>query len=368
MIFGIVFTTIITLCHLFVFWRVSSIPFFLRHWPRKGLIGIGFLLWLLFVSSIFLGHEYDTTLSYWLEMGGMIWMGTLFLLTSGMLALELLTCGGRVFINLTLRLRAVVMAVGLVLAAVALIQGNKAPEVNEYEVIMPNLPSTLDGIVVVAMSDTHLGTLRREEWLAARIAQVRELHPDLVLLVGDIFEGHREQPRQQSIELMRTLTAPLGVWGVPGNHEFYGGPQTIQALEKGGVKLLRNSWAEVRPGLLLAGVEERSFSRKPEDGAGLITKALAGRPPGATILMSHKPWRAEEAAKGDVELMLCGHTHGGQIWPFNYLVARFFPLLAGLYEVNGMPVLVCRGTGTWGAPMRLWQPGEIMKITLRAGH
>jgi hypothetical protein len=64
--------------------------------------------------------------------------------------------------------------------------------------------------------------------------------------------------------------------------------------------------------------------------------------------------------------MLCGHTHGGQIWPFSYLVRRTYPLLAGRYEVDGMPVIVSRGTGTWGPRMRLWYPGEILRITLRA--
>jgi hypothetical protein len=64
--------------------------------------------------------------------------------------------------------------------------------------------------------------------------------------------------------------------------------------------------------------------------------------------------------------MLCGHTHGGQIWPFGYLVRRAYPLLAGRYEVDGMPVIVTRGTGTWGPRMRLWHPGEILRITLRA--
>lgn len=135
-----------------------------------------------------------------------------------------------------------------------------------------------------------------------------------------------------------------------GNHEYYGGPQTSKALEEGGVKLLRNTWAEVRPGLVLAGVEEHTFSRKPEDSAGLISKALEGQAPGATILLSHKPWGAEEAAEAGVEMMLSGHTHNGQIWPFNYLVERFFPLMAGRYQVNNLTVLVCRGTGTWGAP------------------
>jgi predicted MPP superfamily phosphohydrolase len=365
--FGLIFTTVISLCHLYVFWRATSVSFFQNQAARRGLIATGLLLWLLFVVGRLYGHGQDNTISHWLELAAMTWMGTLFLLTSALLAVELLTGGGWLLPRLALPLRGIALPAGLFLAAIALYQGNLAPVVNDFAVSLPGLPATMDGTVVVAMSDLHLGTLRREEWLAARIAQVRELHPDLVLLVGDIFEGHGEHPQEQSILLLRTLTAPLGVWGVPGNHEFYGGPQTIQALTDGGVKLLRNSWNEVRPGLVLAGVEEHTFNRQPEEGAGRITKALAGHAPGATILLSHKPWGAREAAENGVGLMLSGHTHGGQLWPFNYLVERFFPLLAGRYQVNNMPILVCRGTGTWGAPMRLWQPGEIMKITLRAG-
>lgn len=364
--FGIIFTTTITLCQLYVFWRAASLPILRRPVPRRVLILTGLLLWLLFVSGR-LAPASMPALSYWLELGGMTWMGTLFLLTSTMLAVELLTGGGWFTPRLAPTLRGFALAVGLVLSGIALHQGTTAPVVDDFTIDMGELPPALDGTVVVAMSDLHLGTLLREEWLTARIAQVQALHPDLVLLVGDIFEGHEGPLRNRIIPRLRTLSAPLGVWGVPGNHEFYGGPQTISALEGGGVKLLRNSWTELRPGLILAGIEEHTFSREPADGEGLIGTALAGRPPGATILLSHKPWGAAEAAKRGVGLLLCGHTHGGQIWPFNYLVQYFFPLLAGRYTVNTMPVLVCRGTGTWGAPMRLWPPGEIMRITLRSG-
>jgi predicted MPP superfamily phosphohydrolase len=73
----------------------------------------------------------------------------------------------------------------------------------------------------------------------------------------------------------------------------------------------------------------------------------------------------EQAARAGVNLMLAGHTHGGQIWPFNYLVRLFYPLIGGQYEVGKMPVIVSRGTGTWGPRMRLWRPGEILRITLK---
>ena len=96
----------------------------------------------------------------------------------------------------------------------------------------------------------------------------------------------------------------------------------------------------------------------------VLSQALLGRPPGGTILLSHTPWQAESAASAGAGLMLCGHTHGGQVWPFGYLISIMYPLLEGRYEVGGMPVIVCRGTGTWGPRMRLWRPSEILRVTL----
>ena len=106
--------------------------------------------------------------------------------------------------------------------------------------------------------------------------------------------------------------------------------------------------------------------RVPLD-SGAVERALGGRPHGATILLSHTPWQAEAAAKAGAGLMLAAHTHGGQIWPFNYVSATRYPLQAGWYVVDGMPVIVSRGTGTWGPRMRLWRPSEILRVTLRAG-
>ncbi len=106
-------------------------------------------------------------------------------------------------------------------------------------------------------------------------------------------------------------------------------------------------------------------SQHQRAGDGAAAAALAGRPPGAGILLSHAPTRAEEASRAGAGLMLSGHTHGGQIWPFGYLVGLRYPLLAGEYRVGGTTVLVCRGTGTWGPRMRLWHPGEILRVVLR---
>jgi hypothetical protein len=162
------------------------------------------------------------------------------------------------------------------------------------------------------------------------------------------------------------LAAPLGVWAVLGNHESRdpaanAGP----LLAKAGVRVLRNAWAEIRPGLVLAGVNDLAFGERNASVVADVTQTLYGRPPGATILLSHAPVGADLAAAQGVSLMLCGHTHGGQIWPFSHLVQLRYPLFDGRYAVDGMTVIVCRGTGTWGPRMRLWSPSSILRVTLR---
>jgi predicted MPP superfamily phosphohydrolase len=190
-----------------------------------------------------------------------------------------------------------------------------------------------------------------------------------VILLGDIFDRH-DSPRPELIAGLNRLSAPLGVWSVQGNHEAWGaGSDTSLPFADGmNAQMLRNLWVEVKPGLILAGVDDlTAAARAGRDTGGMVEQTLAGRPSGgATILLSHTPWQAELAAQRGVSLMLSGHTHGGQIWPFNYLVRRLYPLFAGRYNVGGMAVIVTRGAGTWGPRMRLWRTGEIVRITLRA--
>ena len=123
---------------------------------------------------------------------------------------------------------------------------------------------------------------------------------------------------------------------------------------------------EVEKGLVLAGVDDLTAGQRQGDSTDLISIALNNRSAGATIFLSHTPWFAEKAAKAGACLMLSGHTHGGQIWPFDFLVKSRYPLLEGSYNVDGMRVIVSRGAGTWGPRMRLWNRGQILHITFRS--
>jgi predicted MPP superfamily phosphohydrolase len=264
-------------------------------------------------------------------------------------------------------LRGWALIVGVALSGVAIVQGMRAPVVDAYEVQMAGLPRELDGTVVVAMSDLHLGSVLGEEWLEDRVAQVQKLRPDMIVLLGDLVEGHGGAQAELVAGFGR-LSAPLGVWAVPGNHESFGARERAgSATERAGIPMLRNQWVQVRRGLVVAGVEDLTSAGRSGRAAERVERALAGRAEGATILLSHTPWQAEAAAERGVGLMLCGHTHGGQIWPFRYVVGARYPMVEGRYQMGGMTVLVCRGTGTWGPRMRLWRPSEILRITLRRG-
>lgn len=364
--FGTILISICTIMHLYVFWRVSSVPLVKRHVSGKGLIIAGIILWAVFFLGRVIGHHGTTVPAVVLEFAGMTWMAVLFLTFIPLLAIDIFTLFGFIFPRLSPSLRGWALLTGILLSIIALFQGLRAPVMEKYEVYLPGLPKSLDGTVLIAMSDTHVGSQLGRHWLSARVAQVKKEKPDLVILLGDIFEGH-ESPSEELIRTFKQISAPLGLWAVPGNHEFHRGEAT-DLFKKAGFKLLRNQWEEVCKGLVLAGVDGLASRYRRGDSTDNITKALNGHPPGAAILLSHTPWQAERAAKAGAGLMLSGHTHGGQIWPFDYLVKSRYPLLEGRYEVEGMTVIVSRGTGTWGPRMRLWSPGEILYVTLRAGE
>ena len=361
--FGTILISVCTFMHVYVFWRAASIPFIDQHLSRKALIGAAVILWIFFYLGRVIGHGGTGILAQVLEFVGMTWMAVLFLTFVPLFAIDIITLFGLLLPRWASSLRAGAFWVGLILSLIALIQGMRSPVFEKYDVNIAGLPESLDGTVLIALSDMHLGSQLGEKWLSARIAQVSAQRPDLVVLLGDIFEGHGV-PDSQVIAAFKQLSAPMGVWAVTGNHEFHGGG-AMSLFEKLNFRILRNTWTEVKPGLVLAGVDDLTGRRRRGLAGNPIAQTLAGAPAGAVILLSHTPWEAERAGQLGVDLMLSGHTHGGQIWPFDYLVRRRYPLLEGRYEVGGTTVIVSRGAGTWGPRMRLWSPGEILHVTLR---
>jgi hypothetical protein len=349
---------------IYVFWLAGTVPFVKKHIPGKLLFFGGLLLWLCFFHTRIIDNDRIGFFANILEFVSMTWMAVLFLTFIPVLVSDLVTGFGCFLPRYAQSVRGSALIIGLLLSATALIQGLRPPVVNNHEIFLSGLRDELDGITIVAISDLHLGSLIGTQWLEALRAQVSGQKPDIIFLLGDISEGHGEST-EKLLPVLNRFSAPLGVWAVLGNHEFHSHRNMEKSLiEKTSHNLLRNSWREIRPGLILAGIDDLGSRRQSGRNDDLISASLKNRPQGATILISHNPLQLEKAADAGVDLMISGHTHGGQIWPFNYMVGSRHPFLEGLHQIKMMNLIISRGAGTWGPRMRLWRPGEILRITL----
>jgi len=364
--FGFLFTLnlIASLMHGYLTWRIGSLLCFKAAERRRRLWLFSLMLWLLYLASICFGD--DASVGGLLNILALNWLGALFIGSTVMLLLDLVTGFGlwaKPYLN---HGRTAALTLSVLLVAVALLQGMRAPVVVKYEVALPSLPAALDGTRLVVLSDLHLGSQRGAAWLAARLDQIEKLKPDAVILLGDIFEGHGGVDGDLR-PVFAQLKAPLGIFAITGNHEFHGDAVAAIAMsEAAGVVWLRNRCQQIAPGLLLAGVDDLSRLHRNGDDGDRITPLLKScNAKGARVLLSHSPLQVEQAASADTGLMLSGHTHGGQIWPFSFLVEQYYPYLVGQYQVGEMTLIISRGTGLWGPRMRLWQPGEILEVTFR---
>ncbi|VBB42612.1 Metallophosphoesterase [uncultured Desulfatiglans sp.] len=360
--------TVVTVLQLYVFNRLGALTVRKRHLNRAGLIAVGLACWIVFVLSRVYRGQGAGIVSNALQVVGMQWVGCVFLAAVGFFIADLVSGFGLLFRRSLNRLRLVGAVFGVMSIILGHVQALRPPVVETYEVAVDALPDTLDGLTIAALADLHIGeALLGPGWLSARIDQAMDLRPDVIVLAGDLFE-RRVDPLEM-VPVMQRLSAPLGVWAVRGNHDAVRSNRrdvTGEILAGAGIRLLANEWAQPVDGLVLAGVDDLTVARRrPGEGEANLDRALRGRPEGATILLSHTPWLTGRAAKAGVDLMLSGHTHNGQIWPFKHLVRVLYPLVEGMYERGGMNLIVSRGTGTWGPRLRLWVPGEISLVILR---
>ncbi|HSN14638.1 MAG TPA: metallophosphoesterase, partial [Anaeromyxobacteraceae bacterium] len=243
-------------------------------------------------------------------------------------------------------------------------------EIAEVAIGLPRLPPTLEGLTIVQISDLHVGPTIRQREVDRVVEQANALKGDLVAITGDLVDGTVGELGAIVARLGR-LRARHGVHFVTGNHEYYSGVEDWERfLPRIGIRVLRNERVEIGDAggrIDLAGVDDWQAGRYARGHGYDLGKALAGRDPErALVLLAHQPHGVEEAVKAGVGLQLSGHTHGGQIFPFNFAVRAAFKYVKGLYPVNGgeANVYVSRGTGYWGPPMRLGVPPEITRITL----
>lgn len=268
-----------------------------------------------------------------------------------------------------LRSRVVVLAVvsvSALLLAWGLVEARRLPRIRRVNVSLPRLPAALHGLRVVQLSDLHYGPDERTRWSQRVVAAVNALDADIVCITGDIADGRVSQRRAQVAPLADVRARLLRAYA-PGNHEHYSdADEWLDHLRALGWASLCNRHVIVcRNGaaLIVAGVEDASASK---DEAVDLATALAGTDKHVPVLLlAHQPRQVTAAAAQGIDLLLAGHTHGGQIWPFNLLVRLAQPTVQGLSRHGQRTRLyTSRGTGYWGPPLRIFAPSEITLLTL----
>ncbi|MCB9777448.1 MAG: metallophosphoesterase [Alphaproteobacteria bacterium] len=247
------------------------------------------------------------------------------------------------------------------------------PAVRRVSVAVPDLPEALDGFRIAQLSDVHVGPTIDKGWLGPVVARTNAVQADAIVITGDLVDGSVHELREHTAALAE-LSAPHGVYFVTGNHEYYAGAESwVAEVARLGLRPLLNEHVVLEHAhpehgearLVLAGVTDYNAGQILPHHRSDPRRALAGAPDGAPrVLLAHQPRTARDAQGLGVALQLSGHTHGGQIWPWNHMVWLQQPTTAGLDRVGDVPVYTSRGTGYWGPPVRIGAPSEITEITL----
>jgi len=244
--------------------------------------------------------------------------------------------------------------------------------VRKVTVELARLPEKMNGFKIVQLSDLHIGSMLGASWLESVVEQVNALDPDIVAITGDLVDGPVSRLRAQIAPLSK-LKARRGVFFVTGNHEYYSGVSDwIAHLSELGISVLQNERVPIDhgdDGFDLAGVDDYSARRLAKGSSNFVETATAGRDTSRElVLLAHQPKHIDEAVAARVGLMLSGHTHGGQIFPWGLLVRLDQPFIAGLGRRDETQIYVSCGTGYWGPPMRIGAPAEIALLTLQRGE
>ena len=302
---------------------------------------------------------------------GAAWVMFVWSLLGQLLHLVLLTAGVEDPVQSRLVAGAVVGVVAILLTW-GYAEAMRVPRVKKVDVSIARLGPGMDGLRVAVITDTHYGPINRARWSAAVVARINELGADLVCHVGDIADGTVEVRELQASPLASANAALSRVY-VTGNHEYFSEAEGwLDYMESIGWVALHNRHVIVERGgdrLVVAGVDDATAQSSGVRGHRAdLEAALAGADATLPVLLlAHQPKQVAQAVLAGVDLQLSGHTHGGQIWPFNFLVRLEQPVVHGLSRhADRTQLYTSRGTGFWGPPFRVFAPSEITLLTLRS--
>ena len=240
--------------------------------------------------------------------------------------------------------------------------------IKNIDISVPDLPDEFNGFTILQISDIHVGPTIKRSFVQRIVNMAKEISPDLIALTGDLVDGSVPS-LENDVEPLSDLTAPFGKFFVTGNHEYYSGvKQWVDHVDKLGFRVLNNEHVIIKKGekqIVLAGVTDLESINMDPANASDPTAAIQGAPEDSyKILLAHQPRSIFKAADAGFDLQLSGHTHGGQFFPWNFLVALQQPFIKGVHKYKNTLAYVCTGVGYWGPPIRVGVPPQISKIKL----
>lgn len=376
--------SIVALSHYYIwmrFVRDVALPSPLRHYATFVIVLLGASIPL----SMILGRLINDSLSRAVMWATYTWMGIFFIAIVVLAASDLLRGAWYLWTLLGLHGESVADSerrlflqrlLGGALGAVTLGIGGyglrrviQGPQWIETEIRLKRLPKSFDGCSIVQISDLHASHTLRRDYVERVVSMTMDAQPDLIALTGDFVDGSVEDLRDIVAPLAQ-MRAPLGVYFVTGNHEYYSGvDEWLAEFRRLGIRVLRNERVDIHNGkefFDLVGIDDWTAHQFGNGHGADLRRAVAGRDTvRELILLAHQPKAVFEAEEHGVGLQLSGHTHQGQIWPFEYLVRLAQPFIAGLGRQGETQIYVNRGTGYWGPPLRVGTRSEISRLILR---
>ncbi len=341
--------------------------------PDRRLIQALFVLFLvLMIIAPLLCHLLERNgnemLARYMAIIGFNWTGFIFLSFCAVLLMQIMDLCfwglNRFFrLNITLlagKLPALVLIVIVVLLSIYGYFQSRAIKIEPLLMETNKLPPETDRLKIVQISDVHLGLLSGSSLLNKISKKVQFLKPDILVCTGDLIDGLSGHLPENS-NFLNQIDAPFGKYAVTGNHEYYTGLDlALDFMKKSGFRVLRGEVVTINGLINIAGVDDAAWNEDIQEDR-LLSSVKNGL---FTLFLKHRPLVLDQSI-GLFDLQLSGHTHGGQIFPFIYLVKLQYPLPIGYCELSRKSFLyTSRGTGTWGPQMRILSPPEITVVEL----
>ncbi len=335
-----------------------------------------FIFWtlvpLFFVGSI-LERTFSSAFSEWVYRIGAFWLAFMLYFTIASVLIDLVRIFNYFFhfmptFSAIIKLRLGLVVVSLV--SIIVIAGH----INALWINVKEIPLTIHKKVsgspevkILLASDIHLGALIGERREKRLLDIIREQKPDMVLLAGDLIDGEIAPVLRKNLgRHIQEISAPLGVYAISGNHEYIGGiDRTLPYLKSINIKMLLDEKITLPNGIQLVGRNDISVGKGANSRKSLaeLTSGLDLTKP--VIVLNHQPYNLPEAVDAKVDLHLSGHTHNGQLWPFNYLIKSIFELSWGYLKNGDTHFYVSSGFGTWGPPVRIGNRPEVVVFKLK---